>query len=64
MPTWLGDNETVRLSGGVGFSDGGQTAIGATGVVRIDKSVAGFVGGAVSSDDGKWAAKAGVSVGW
>ena len=63
MPVWLGDSEKVRISGGLGFGQGGELAVGATGVVRVDKNVAGFVGGAVG-DGGKWAGKAGVSVGW
>lgn len=64
MPVWLGDSETVRVSGGVGFSDGGETAIGATAVVRMSKNVSGFVGGAFSSDGKDAAGKAGISVGW
>jgi hypothetical protein len=64
MPVWLGDSETVRISGGVGFSNGGETAIGATSVVRIDRTLSGFIGGAVSTDGGEWAGKAGLSVGW
>lgn len=64
MPVWLGDNETVRISGGIGFAEGGETALGATGVVRLNRNWAGFVGGGVSTSGGAWAAKAGVSVGW
>lgn len=62
-PVWLGDKETVRVSIGTGFTDG-AAAVGATGVVRIDGALAGFVGGAVSTETGEWAGKAGVSVGW
>jgi len=64
MPTWLQQNETVRLSGGLGFSEGGETALGATGVMRLDENWAGFVGGAVSTNGGAWAGNAGLSVGW
>lgn len=64
MPVWLGDSERVRISGGLGFSEGGETAFGATGVVRLDKNWAGFVGGAVDSEGGSYAGKLGVSLGW
>lgn len=64
MPVWLGDAETVRISGGVGFANGGETAIGATGVVRIDRNVAGFIGGAVDTNGDNYAGKVGVSIGW
>jgi hypothetical protein len=63
IPAWLGDSETVRISGGLGFSDGGDTALGATAIVRIDKNLAGFVGGAVGMNGGA-AGKAGISYGW
>lgn len=62
-PVWLGDTERVRISTGVGFTDG-AAAVGATGVVRIDGALAGFAGGAVSAETGAWAAKAGFSYGW
>lgn len=64
IPVWLGDSERVRISGGMGFSEGGETAFGATGVVRLDKNWAGFVGGAVDSEGGSAAGKVGISVGW
>lgn len=65
VPVWLGDSESVRISGGLGFSNGGDTALGITGVVRLDKNVAGFAGAAVStSGGGDVAGKVGVSVGW
>ena len=64
MPVWLQQNETGRISGGLGFGEGGETAVGATGVVRIDKNWAAFGGGAVSTQGGAWAGKAGVSYGW
>jgi hypothetical protein len=60
----LQQNENFSITGGVGFSDGGETAIGVTGIMRLDKNWAGFVGGAVSTDGGEWAGKAGVRVGW
>ena len=62
-PVWLGDKETVRVSVGTGFNEG-AAAVGAAGVVRIDGGLAGFVGGAVSTETGAWAGKAGISVGW
>ena len=62
-PVWLGDTERVRISTGVGFTDS-AAAVGATGVVRIDGALAGFAGGAVSTETGAWAAKAGLSYGW
>jgi len=62
-PVWLGDNERVRISTGVGFTEG-AAAVGATGVVRIDGALAGFAGGAVSTETGAWAGKAGFSYGW
>lgn len=64
LPAWLESNENYALTGGVGFSDGGETALGVTGIVRIEGSVSGFVGGAISSDGNNWAGKAGVRVGW
>lgn len=62
-PVWLGDNERVRISTGVGFTEG-AAAVGATGVVRIDGALAGFAGAAVSTETGAWAGKAGISVGF
>jgi hypothetical protein len=62
-PVWLGDKETVRVSVGTGFNEG-AAAVGAAGVVRIDGGLAGFVGGAVSTETGAWAGKAGISLGW
>jgi hypothetical protein len=64
LPVWLEAHENVAISGGFGFSDGGEVAFGATGVVRLDRGVSGFAGGAVSTDGGYWAGKAGVRVGW
>ena len=66
MPVWLGDSESFRVSGGVGFAEG-ETALGGTAVFRlspIDKNLSGFVGGAVSSDGNDWGGKAGLSYGW
>lgn len=62
-PVWLGDSERVRISTGVGFTDG-AAAVGATGVVRIDGALAGFAGAAVSTETGAWAGRAGFSYGW
>lgn len=64
MPVWLGDRETLRLSGGIGFSDSGDTALGVSGILRFDRNWAGFVGGAISPDGKAGAGHAGVSVGW
>jgi hypothetical protein len=64
MPVWLGDKENFRVSGGLGFSGGGETAVGATGVMRIEKGVSAFAGGAVDSRGKDWSGKAGLSVGW
>lgn len=64
MPVWLGDKENFAVSGGLGFSDGGDTAFGLTGVARIDKNWSAFVGGAVGSDGNNFAGKAGARVGW
>jgi hypothetical protein len=63
MPAWLETDENYSISGGVGFSEGGSTAFGATGVVRIDKNISGFVGFAVT-DQGTWAGKVGARVGF
>ncbi len=64
LPAWLETNENFSLTGGVGFSDGGETSLGVTGIARIEGSVSGFAGAAVSTDGGTWAGKAGVRVGW
>lgn len=64
VPVWLGDSEKVRISGGLGFSDGGDTAIGVTGIVRLDKNLAGFAGAALDTNGGNFAGKVGVSYGW
>jgi hypothetical protein len=64
LPAWLEKDENFSVTGGVGFSGGGETAIGVTGIVRIEGSVSGFVGGAVSSGGDNWAGKAGVRIGW
>lgn len=66
MPVWLGDSESFRISGGVGFSEG-ESALGGTAVFRlspIDRNLSGFVGGAISSDGDDWGGKAGLSYGW
>ena len=47
-----------------GFAEGGETAVGATGIARISGGTAGFVGAALSTEGGNWAGKAGVRVGW
>lgn len=62
MPAWLETGENVSLSGGVGFSDD-ATAFGATGIVRLDGAVSGFVGAAVT-DSGEWSGKVGARIGF
>jgi hypothetical protein len=62
VPVWLETGENFAISGGMGFSDG-EGAFGATGLMRFDKNVSGFAGGALVDDD-TWAGKAGVRVGW
>jgi hypothetical protein len=64
LPSWLEKGEQYSLTGGAGFSEGAETAVGVTGIVRMDGGTAGFIGGAVSTDGGTWARKAGVRVGW
>ncbi len=64
LPSWLEKGEQYSLTGGAGFADGAETAVGVTGIVRMDGGTAGFLGGAVSTDGGNWAGKAGVRVGW
>jgi hypothetical protein len=64
LPAWLQQNENFSVSGGLGFSDGGETALGLTGIMRLDQSWAAFGGVAVSTDGGAWAGKAGARVGW
>lgn len=64
-PIWLEHGENFAISGGLGFSGDGDTALGATGIVRIDKGISGFAGGAFSTDNSdQWAGKAGMRVGF
>ena len=63
MPAWLENQENFSISGGIGFSEG-EVAVGATGIMRLNKGVSGFVGGAISQDGRDWAGKAGMRVGW
>lgn len=63
MPVWLGETENFRISTGLGFSEG-ETAFGATGVIRMDKNWAGFLGAAVGAEGSAWAGKAGLSFGF
>lgn len=62
-PAWLEAGESFSLSGGVGFSES-DAAFGATGIVRIEKNLSAFGGGAVSTSGGEWAGRAGLRVGW
>lgn len=63
-PVWLGDSETFRVSGGVGFTDD-AAALGLNGLYRINRNVAAFGGAALSTDDtSNWSGRAGLSVGW
>jgi hypothetical protein len=63
MPVWLETQEKFAISGGIGFSDDGDAAAGISGVRRLDKNTAAF-GGVAVGEDGRWAGKAGVRVGW
>ena len=64
-PVWLEANERFAVSGGLGFSGDGDTAVGATGVMRFDRNVSGYAGAAVGTENTDlWAGKAGVRVGW
>jgi hypothetical protein len=63
LPAWLETNENQSLTGGVGFSAGGA-ALGVTGIRRLDGSISGFAGAAVSTEGGNWAGKAGLRIGW
>jgi hypothetical protein len=63
-PVWLENGENFAISGGVGFT-GDATAVGATGIVRIDKGLSGYAGGAFATNDtSTYAGKAGLRVGW
>jgi hypothetical protein len=63
-PVWLESGERFAVSGGLGFADG-ASAFGATGLVRIEKGISAYGGGAVSTEDSDvWAGKAGLRVGW
>jgi hypothetical protein len=63
-PVWLESGERFSVSGGLGFTED-STAVGATGLMRFDKTFSGFAGGAVSTDDtDMWAGKLGVRAGW
>jgi len=50
-PVWLEEGERFAISGGLGFSADGDTALGATAIVRIDKGLSAYAGGAFSTDD-------------
>jgi hypothetical protein len=63
LPIWLENQEKYAISGGIGFSDDGDAAFGISGVMRLDKNTAAF-GGVAVGEDGRWAGKAGVRVGW
>ena len=63
-PVWLEAGEQFAISGGLGFSDG-ATALGATGLLRLDKNWSAFAGGAFSTDNSSfWSGKVGARVGW
>lgn len=62
-PVWLEPQEKFAVSGGLGFTDG-ATAVGATGIVRMDKNWSAFGGGAVSADGDEYAGKAGLRAGF
>lgn len=63
-PIWLGDSEQFAVSGGLGFSDD-AAAVGGNVAFRISKNLAGFAGGAVSTESSDlWAGRAGLRFGW
>jgi hypothetical protein len=62
IPAWLETRENYSVSGGFGF-DPNHVSFGATGIMRLSGSVAGFAGVAVT-DNGLWAGKVGARVGW
>jgi hypothetical protein len=64
VPVWLESGERFAVSGGLGFTED-ETAVGATGIVRLDKNWSAFAGGAMSTEDSKaWAGRAGARVGF
>jgi hypothetical protein len=63
IPAWLETRENFSLSGGLGF-DPNRISFGATGIMRLSGSVAGFGGFAVEPQSGAWAGKVGARVGW
>jgi len=64
MPVWLERGERFAIGGGVGFAQGGASALGLTGVMRLTPNTAGFAGIAVTPDSGMWAGKVGGRIGW
>jgi collagen triple helix repeat protein len=62
QPAWLEPRENFSLTGGVGFTNGGA-AIGLTGIMRLNGSVAGY-GGVAVEPGGLWTGKVGARVGW
>lgn len=64
-PVWLEAGERFAVSGGLGFSGDGDTAVGATGVMRFDRNFSGFAGAAVGTENtDNWAGKVGVRAGF
>jgi hypothetical protein len=63
IPAWLETRENFSLSGGFGF-DPNRVSFGATGIMRLSGSVAGFAGFAIEPQSGQWAGKVGARVGW
>jgi Collagen triple helix repeat (20 copies) len=64
QPAWLERHERFAVSGGLGFAEGGATAVSVTGIMRLRGSVAGYGGVAVEPSSGMWAGKVGARVGW
>jgi hypothetical protein len=62
-PVWLNPDENFSVSGGVGFTDS-EAALGATGLVRINRTFSAFGGGAFSVDGDEIAGKVGFRAGW
>jgi hypothetical protein len=63
-PAWLEKGENFSLTGGFGFSQYGDTALGLTGIMRLGPHAAGFGSMAVGPSDRLWGGRAGLRLGW
>lgn len=63
QPAWLEPYERYALTGGFGFSEGGSTAFGLTGIMRLRGSVSGYAGFAIGQN-GLWGGRVGGRIGW